>query len=166
MRVWILYTPCQCIRHLTKRWIEIDSKTTMTKRWLPNNSESEAKKPFLFLGPKPGSVFGDSLTNDVDDVIGFLSREENRGENRINSLTLMHDVLFFISFCVAPCRFVFFSHRFQSAFFWLQSSTINIYDLFVCCEFDWHESLSHLFQRPTTALPYWYTLPLSYSTSI
>lgn len=82
MRVWNLYTPCQCIRHLTMRWIEIDSKATMTKRRLPNHSESVKKKPFLFSGLKPGSIFGDSLTNDVDDVISFLKRRDEKRKNQ------------------------------------------------------------------------------------
>lgn len=90
MRVWNSYTPCQCIRHLTKRWIKIDSKTIQWPKddcLTIQSSESDGKETVFIFRPRTRfRFFGDSLTNDVDDVIGFLNRTEKMRRKKKESI--------------------------------------------------------------------------------
>lgn len=109
-RVWNLYTLCQCIRHLTKRWIEIDSMATMTKIRLPNNSELEERNRFDFRGR---IQFGSRCYYYQMMLMmssASWSREEAKKRRKENQFTDSYTwCLVFISFCVA-----LFHSRFSS----------------------------------------------------
>lgn len=137
-----------CTRHanglgiLTKRWIEIDSKMTMTTRRLPNNSESEEKAPRFY------SIHFNKWCWWCHRLLEKKRKKNQKKKKSIHwFLCIIHYtwclVFHNLVFRVAPFRFVFFSHRFQSDIF---PDYHHQYLWSVCLlSFDWHENLCHTF---------------------